>query len=213
MFGYSDATSPHLVDPLDAAYLPNDRCEERASSPHTTEILSNLMTWATSSMPSNYPQNDYYSDQSPLTPSPQPMTPPTPTTSSVQATRSFLIKEGLKLTIQTKRMALGLGQIRPEFNCISSNELTAEDEERRLRRRERNKLAATKCRNKKKERTQRLAKESESLEANNHALRQEIEQLQKEKQELLDLLRNHLPLCGLPAPCNSCVHAQPCPVI
>ncbi|XP_023227397.1 activating transcription factor 3-like [Centruroides vittatus] len=212
MFGYSDAASPHLADQLDATYLPNDRFEERASSPQTTEILSSIMTWATSSMPSSYSQNDYYSDQSPLTPSPQPMTPPTPT-SSVQATRSYLIKEGLKLTIQSKRMALGLDQIRPEFSSNTNNELTPEDEERRLRRRERNKLAATKCRNKKKERTQRLTKESEYLEAENHALIQEIEVLRKEKQKLLDLLSNHLPLCDLPAPCNSCAHAQPCSVI
>ena len=43
-----------------------------------------------------------------------------------------------------------------DVNSIKREELTSEDTQRRLRRRERNKIAATKCRNKKKARTQIL---------------------------------------------------------
>ena len=43
-----------------------------------------------------------------------------------------------------------------DVNSIKKEELTSEDAQRRLRRRERNKIAATKCRNKKKARTQIL---------------------------------------------------------
>ena len=43
-----------------------------------------------------------------------------------------------------------------DVDKIKNEELTADDEHRRIRRRERNKIAATKCRNKKKARTQIL---------------------------------------------------------
>lgn len=53
-------------------------------------------------------------------------------------------------------------------------QLTPEDEERRRRRRERNKIAATKCRMKKRERTVNLVTESEVLETQNIDLKAQL---------------------------------------
>lgn len=54
------------------------------------------------------------------------------------------------------------------------SQLTPEDEERRRRRRERNKIAATKCRMKKRERTVNLVTESEVLENQNIDLKAQL---------------------------------------
>ena len=78
---------------------------------------------------------------------------------------------------------------------ILSQDLTHEDEERRHRRRERNKIAATKCRNKKKEKTTRLIAEGEVLEIQNASLKEEINKLEAEKRSLSDLLTSHEPQC------------------
>ncbi|CAG7838550.1 unnamed protein product, partial [Allacma fusca] len=83
--------------------------------------------------------------------------PPKCAVQSVSATRSHLIKESLKVAIQSKRKSSGKEDIdlklELEAKLKKRDELTPEDEERRKRRRERNKIAATKCRNKKKEKT------------------------------------------------------------
>lgn len=132
--------------------------------------------------------------------------------SRVRATRTKLIKEGLKLTIQSRRMVHGLDNVRSEYKMPPIEELTTEDEDRRQRRRERNKVAATKCRNKKKERTGRLAEESGSLEVNNDALKNEIHSLEAEKKELLDLLQNHLPHCPIQSTPRSNYRSLPAPM-
>ncbi|XP_034670851.1 activating transcription factor 3 isoform X2 [Drosophila subobscura] len=69
--------------------------------------------------------------------------------------------------------------------------LTPEDEDRRRRRRERNKIAATKCRMKKRERTQNLIKESEVLDTQNVELKQQVRSLETERRKLLEMLQNH----------------------
>lgn len=73
--------------------------------------------------------------------------------------------------------------------------MTYEDAERRKRRRERNKIAATKCRNKKKERTTRLIAEGEVLEIQNASLKEELKKLEVEKRSLSELLSQHHPHC------------------
>ncbi|KAM7298271.1 cyclic AMP-dependent transcription factor ATF-3 [Ixodes scapularis] len=70
--------------------------------------------------------------------------------------------------------------------------LTQEDEEKRSKRRERNKIAASKCRNRKKERTVRLSEESEDLQRGNAELRRELQRLRQEVQHLSHLLRVHV---------------------
>ena len=66
-------------------------------------------------------------------------------------------------------------------------------------RRERNKIAATKCRNKKKERHTYLIQEGEHLTVQNTRLKDEIAKLQADKDDLMSILRyGHSPI--LPAP-------------
>lgn len=73
--------------------------------------------------------------------------------------------------------------------------LTPEDEDRRRRRRERNKIAATKCRMKKRERTQNLIKEAEQLDHQNVDLKSQVRILENERRKLLDMLQAHEPAC------------------
>lgn len=73
--------------------------------------------------------------------------------------------------------------------------MTPEDEERRRRRRERNKIAATKCRLKKREKTVILVQESETLESQNHDLKSQIQELEIQRRRLVDMLSLHTPTC------------------
>ncbi|XP_017484278.1 PREDICTED: activating transcription factor 3-like [Rhagoletis zephyria] len=141
----------------------------------------------------------------------------TNTTPSVQQTCSQLIKAGLKLSIQSKRKlstcdsSSGSDQpnskySRPDEDGEDSSDeenecktttkgLTPEDEDRRRRRRERNKIAATKCRMKKRERTQNLIKESEQLETQNVDLKSQVRTLEAERRKLFDMLQCHTTTC------------------
>lgn len=144
---------------------------------------------------------------------------PMPTTSgappSVQHFRSQFIKEGLKIKVQqnlgacrgrhTSEESIASTSVSSPANpatpnsegvAVKSEELTEEDEIRRQRRRERNKVAATKCRNKKKQRTQLLVKESEVLVEQNRHLKTEINKLEVEKKRLMDVLSLHQPNCA-----------------
>uniref|UniRef100_A0A8C5G3J5 BZIP domain-containing protein n=1 Tax=Gouania willdenowi TaxID=441366 RepID=A0A8C5G3J5_GOUWI len=73
--------------------------------------------------------------------------------------------------------------------------LSGEEHDRRKRRRERNKIAAAKCRNKKKEKTECLQMESEKLESVNAELKAQIEELKHQKQQLVYMLNLHRPTC------------------
>ncbi|XP_059481367.1 activating transcription factor 3 isoform X2 [Neocloeon triangulifer] len=203
------------------------------NTPKTPEVLNSVI--AMSSGPFTYPsgsgphqqQHSLAHQVSPLAggqqamaqssnlmhPSQEIMPPP-----SVQHTCSQLIKEGLKLTIQSKRKTSGgpepvfpnndtspaedVNSMVPKMQYFSSNisssgddELTAEDAERRRRRRERNKIAATKCRLKKREKTVNLVQESEVLDAQNHDLKAQIKNLEAEQRRLVDMLTVHQPAC------------------
>ncbi|EGI66089.1 PREDICTED: proto-oncogene c-Fos [Acromyrmex echinatior] len=135
-----------------------------------------------------------------------------PSPPSVQHTCSQLIKEGLKLTLQTKRRANSSGddgkkKTKKEDSGADDEEedetsinntksgLTPEDEERRRRRRERNKIAATKCRLKKREKTVILVQESEILETQNLDLKSQIQELETQRRRLVDMLSLHSPTC------------------
>ncbi|XP_052009522.1 fos-related antigen 2 isoform X2 [Xyrauchen texanus] len=77
-------------------------------------------------------------------------------------------------------------------------QLTPEEEEKRRVRRERNKLAAAKCRNRRRELTEMLQGETEKLEEEKADLQKEIDTLQKEKDKLEFILVAHNPVCKLP---------------
>uniref|UniRef100_A0A1A7XJ06 Protein c-Fos n=2 Tax=Iconisemion striatum TaxID=60296 RepID=A0A1A7XJ06_9TELE len=74
-----------------------------------------------------------------------------------------------------------------------------EDEERRRIRRERNKIAAAKCRNRRRELIDSLQAETDSLEEDKSTLQTEIDNLLKEKERLEHILASHQPACKLPA--------------
>ncbi|XP_075771366.1 protein FosB isoform X2 [Pelodiscus sinensis] len=76
--------------------------------------------------------------------------------------------------------------------------LTPEEEEKRRVRRERNKLAAAKCRNRRRELTDRLQAETDQLEEEKAGLESEIAELQKEKDRLEFVLVAHKPSCKIP---------------
>ncbi|XP_034723194.1 protein fosB isoform X2 [Etheostoma cragini] len=76
--------------------------------------------------------------------------------------------------------------------------LTPEEEEKRRVRRERNKLAAAKCRNRRRELTDRLQSETDVLEEEKAELEAEISELQKEKERLEFVLVAHQSNCKMP---------------
>ncbi|KAM6992065.1 protein c-Fos [Tautogolabrus adspersus] len=76
---------------------------------------------------------------------------------------------------------------------------TKEEEERRRIRRERNKIAAAKCRNRRRELIDTLQAETDMLEEDKSALQTEINDLLKEKERLEQVLASHKPSCKLPA--------------
>ncbi|KAI5646161.1 bZIP transcription factor domain-containing protein [Phthorimaea operculella] len=130
---------------------------------------------------------------------------------SIQKTCSELIKAGLKLSIESKRKMSGSdtdGTVKrmkredsdddyDSSHTLTGNSqgLTPEDEERRRRRRERNKIAATKCRLKKRERTVNLVTESEVLETQNIDLKAQLKDLEVQKRQLMDMLAMHAATC------------------
>ncbi|XP_061734159.1 protein fosB isoform X2 [Nerophis ophidion] len=75
--------------------------------------------------------------------------------------------------------------------------LSPEEEEKRRVRRERNKLAAAKCRNRRRELTDRLQSETDNLEEEKAELEAEISELQKEKERLEFVLVAHQPNCKI----------------
>ncbi|KAK3506635.1 hypothetical protein QTP70_011241 [Hemibagrus guttatus] len=77
-------------------------------------------------------------------------------------------------------------------------QLSPEEEERRRLRRERNKLAAAKCRDRRRQLTDSLQAETDSLEEEKVALEAEISGLMKEKEQLELLLMSHKPHCKIP---------------
>ncbi|XP_056333117.1 protein c-Fos [Danio aesculapii] len=79
-----------------------------------------------------------------------------------------------------------------------SEQLSPEEEEKKRIRRERNKMAAAKCRNRRRELTDTLQAETDKLEEDKAALQAEIESLLKEKERLEYVLATHKPLCQMP---------------
>uniref|UniRef100_A0A8D0DZC9 Activating transcription factor 3 n=1 Tax=Salvator merianae TaxID=96440 RepID=A0A8D0DZC9_SALMN len=114
-----------------------------------------------------------------------------------------LVKEELRFAIQNKRLSHRMPSTldtvvvsdRPGEMSVLKLECAPEEDERKKRRRERNKIAAAKCRNKKKEKTECLQKESEKLETINAELKAQIEELKSEKQHLIYMLNLHRPTC------------------
>ncbi|XP_037100809.1 v-fos FBJ murine osteosarcoma viral oncogene homolog Ab [Syngnathus acus] len=100
-------------------------------------------------------------------------------------------------------------------------EISAEEEAKRKIRRERNKQAAAKCRNRRQELTDTLQAETDQLEDEKSSIQNDIANLLKEKERLEFILAAHRPFCKVPAeldsdfprasvsPARSCVSAEP----
>lgn len=76
-----------------------------------------------------------------------------------------------------------------------TSNLTPEEEEKRRVRRERNKLAAARCRRRREDRTKELTTETDHLEAKKRALQAEVQELEREKEDLEFLLESHRSTC------------------
>ncbi|XP_077588974.1 fos-related antigen 1a [Stigmatopora nigra] len=79
----------------------------------------------------------------------------------------------------------------------TDDHLSFEEMERRRIRRERNKLAAAKCRNRRRELTDTLQNETDQLEDEKSSLQNEIAELQKQKEKLELVLEAHRPICKI----------------
>ncbi|XP_054257666.1 transcription factor kayak isoform X2 [Macrosteles quadrilineatus] len=80
---------------------------------------------------------------------------------------------------------------------IKDKNISPEEEERRQVRRERNKLAAARCRKRRLDHTNELLEETEGLEDKKNSLLQEIEQLKTEREDLEFILEAHKATCRL----------------
>ncbi|XP_071323930.1 basic leucine zipper transcriptional factor ATF-like 3 [Trachinotus anak] len=73
----------------------------------------------------------------------------------------------------------------------------SEDEGRRLKRREKNRVAAQKSRKRQTQRADLLHEACELLEQRNRKLRREVDSLSEEQRRLTEALRAHEPLCPI----------------
>ncbi|GLD59821.1 proto-oncogene c-Fos-like isoform X1 [Lates japonicus] len=93
----------------------------------------------------------------------------------------------------------GANKAKPSGRKGQREQPSKEEEERRRIRRERNKIAAAKCRNRRRELIDTLQAETDKLEEEKSALQTEIADLLKEKERLEQVLASHKPSCKLPA--------------
>nr|XP_020472965.1 proto-oncogene c-Fos-like [Monopterus albus] len=92
----------------------------------------------------------------------------------------------------------GANKSKPSNRKGQREQPSTEEEERRRIRRERNKIAAAKCRNRRRELIDTLQTETDKLEQEKSALQTEIDDLLKEKEKLEQVLVSHKPSCKLP---------------
>ncbi|XP_072031046.1 cyclic AMP-dependent transcription factor ATF-3-like [Amphiura filiformis] len=122
-----------------------------------------------------------------------------PSTSSGTSTDDFdlinSVKEDLKQNIHKRRRQKGLGDLDLVSDFQRTYQLTDTEKRKRRDRRERNRIAAVKCREKKRHITNGLLQDSEQLEKKNRDLKEQAEQLRLEKDYLKQLLREHLAVC------------------
>uniref|UniRef100_A0A3B3ZYW2 BZIP domain-containing protein n=1 Tax=Periophthalmus magnuspinnatus TaxID=409849 RepID=A0A3B3ZYW2_9GOBI len=82
-------------------------------------------------------------------------------------------------------------------NFLNLRDLGAEDEGRRMKRREKNRVAAQKSRKRQTQRADQLHEACEHLEQRNRKLRQEVDSLSKEQRLLSEALCSHEPFCPI----------------
>ncbi|XP_046375544.1 cyclic AMP-dependent transcription factor ATF-3-like [Haliotis cracherodii] len=108
-----------------------------------------------------------------------------------------LLKEELRCRIQSRRLSEGKDELMVEFTAPTKDEPRPEEVAKLDRRREQNRRAARKFREKKRNKTDVLMQETHRLEASNDTLRSEISELGKERTRLLAVLTEHAQLCHM----------------
>ncbi|XP_031443226.1 fos-related antigen 1a isoform X2 [Clupea harengus] len=122
----------------------------------------------------------------------RPLRPPYPMLPGAQSMGGFRPPQGQFLRPGVIRAPTGSGHSTRRRN---DEHLTLEEQQRRRVRRERNKMAAAKCRNRRKELTDTLQIETDELEEKKSTLQKEVANLQKEKEKLQLVLEAHRPIC------------------
>ncbi|XP_070566326.1 cyclic AMP-dependent transcription factor ATF-3-like [Ptychodera flava] len=113
-------------------------------------------------------------------------------------TYTSLIKDELKSAIKSRRVSRGLPDVKFEPTSPARDyEVTEEEEKRRKLRRERNRLAAYKCRRKKKYKEKQIIEEHTTQIELNKKLKEEKDLLEKERERLTTIWRNHSVECSL----------------
>jgi len=93
-----------------------------------------------------------------------------------------------------------------------SDLMSPEEQMKKAQRRERNKVAAAKCRQRRVDQTNVLINETENLEEEKSQLENEIQTLQQQKEQLEFLLNAHRPMCKVQHKCiDQQQHQQPQP--
>jgi fos-like antigen len=105
------------------------------------------------------------------------------------------IRIGDKTTTIMSKYEIENPQRKTHRRHLKDEEVSPEEAARRNLRRERNKVAAAKCRQRRVDHTNRLLNETEKLEQEQASIEQEIQSLQQEKDQLEFILQAHSPLC------------------
>uniref|UniRef100_T1JZD9 BZIP domain-containing protein n=1 Tax=Tetranychus urticae TaxID=32264 RepID=T1JZD9_TETUR len=119
---------------------------------------------------------------------------------SIDGCKRDLIKATLNFAIQSRRRSLGLGEIelsQAKNQDSRPSSWTDEADEKKISRRERNRIAARKCRKNRKLKFIALNKAKENLDNANTNLREELKKLKRETGQLEGLLTSHQSQCYL----------------
>ncbi|XP_059145252.1 uncharacterized protein LOC131932354 [Physella acuta] len=109
---------------------------------------------------------------------------------------SNLIKQDLKWIIQSRRKAEGKAELQVEFKKPVKDELTSEELVKRARRRELNRLAARRSREKGQKRKDMLVEEIRKLQSQNSELINLLGGLTEQRNNIIDTLRQHMKQCS-----------------
>lgn len=178
--------SPSRTFPLDFTFGRNLSPSEPYGSSEVSDTSSE-----------GYLTSDFWESFEPnctlMTPSRKPL--------NLQATKSLLIKESLKIAIESKRREKGLslfhdlnrkdGMRTAEGLREETTIISPDDEVRRNQRRERNKIAATKCRLKKKAHVRGLLQELQQMESTRKSLMTQINFLENQQSHIQNILKLH----------------------
>ncbi|XP_021359923.1 cyclic AMP-dependent transcription factor ATF-3-like isoform X2 [Mizuhopecten yessoensis] len=113
-----------------------------------------------------------------------------------------MLKEELRCTIQNRRLAEGKTELTVQFTPPTEQQLNAEEIIKKENRREQNRRAARKFRQKQATLSQNFQKRIEQLEAENRRLTTQVKRLSNEKSYLQGKLHANRSVCGDCARCS-----------